>query len=242
MDDTQRRKPNEQKMSTLKRHLGRFSIWDNQVSSRSSTLLLMFKTFYVCHAFLMFRNFKCLLLMTTLTKIPHATNLRGFWFLKLVAQLCLYKNYAIFFSFFFWKWPTLIYRGQEMTKRMNTEGITMVSSMGRFRKRTTWRQDARECILSPCVLFYYTIVVVHYGFQEVEKKKDFKEGKKLLPLNGNCLENLSIVRNVNTFDDTTKDKLKKKMCYWNRKMSCVCGFLSPLLPLAYQCRKRRFFL
>ena len=31
MDDTQRRKPNEQKMSTLKRHLGRFSIWDNQV-------------------------------------------------------------------------------------------------------------------------------------------------------------------------------------------------------------------
>ena len=146
-----------------------------------------------------------------------------------------------FFLFFFWKWPTLIYRGQEMTKRMNTEGITMVSSMGRFRKRTTWRQDARECILSPCVLFYYTIVVVHYGFQEVEKKKDFKEGKKLLPLNGNCLENLSIVRNVNTFDDTTKDKLKKKMCYWNRKMSCVCGFLSPLLPLAYQCRKRRFF-
>ena len=164
MDDTQRRKPNEQKMSTLKRHLGRFSIWDNQVSSRSSTLLLMFKTFYVCHAFLMFRNFKCLLLMTTLTKIPDATNLLDFWFLKLVAQLCLYKNYAIFFSFFFWKWPTLIYRGQEMTKRMNTEGITMVSSMGRFRKRTTWRQDARECILSPCVLFYYTIVVVHHGF------------------------------------------------------------------------------
>ena len=109
-----------------------------------------------------------------------------------------------------------------MTKRMNTEGITMVSSMGRFRKRTTWRQDARECILSPCVLFYYTMAVVHHGFQEVErKKKVFKEGKKLLPLNGNCLENLSIVRNVNTFDDTTKDKLKKKMCYWNRKMSCV---------------------
>ena len=122
---------------------------------------------------------------------------------------------------FLWKWPTLIYRGQEMTKRMNTEGITMVSSMGRFRKRTTWRQDARECILSPCVLFYYTMAVVHHdGFQEVEKKV-FKEGKKLLPLNGNCLENLSIVRNVNTFDDTTKDKLKKKMCYWNRKMSWV---------------------
>ena len=55
-------------------------------------------------------------------------------------------------------------------------------------------------------------VVHHDGFQEVEKKV-FKEGKKLLPLNGNCLENLSIVRNVNTFDDTTKDKLKKKMCY-----------------------------
>ena len=103
MDDTQRRKPNEQKMSTLKRHLGRFSIWDNQVSSRSSTLLLMFKTFYVCHAFLMFRNFKCLLLMTTLTKIPGAANLLGFWFLRLVDQLCLYKDYAIFFSFFFLK-------------------------------------------------------------------------------------------------------------------------------------------
>ena len=85
-----------------------------------------------------------------------------------------------FFLFFFWKWPTLIYRGQEMTKRMNTEGITMVSSMGRFRKRTTWRQDARECILSPCVLFYYTIVVVHYGFQEVEKKK------KILRKEKNC--------------------------------------------------------
>ena len=50
------------------------------------------------------------------------------------------------------------------------------------------------------------------GFKRL-KKKVFKEGKKLLPLNGNCLENLSIVRNVNTFDDTTKDKLKKKMCY-----------------------------
>ena len=169
MDDTQRRKPNEQKMSTLKRHLGRFSIWDNQVSSRSSTLLLMFKTFYVCHAFLMFRNFKCLLLMTTLTKIPHAAYLLGFWFLRLVAQ-CLYKNYAIFF---FRKWPTLIYRGQEMTKRMNTEGITMVSSMGRFRKRTTWRQDARECILSPCVL---CIILLYHGSSTLWVSRGWKKG------------------------------------------------------------------